>query len=301
MAASLNGKRVFAAIVSPLSSDFRCDEGRLFRRANRLLAEGCDGVAIFGTTGEGPGFSAPERKRVLEALLARGFPPEKLIVATSAAAAEDAVSLSAHAAGLGVAAILLMPPFFLAPAAAEDGVVAFYEQAIAAIGSRAPLILYHIPTVSGVPLADPIIGRLAGRHPGAVAGIKDSGGDLGRSLELCRRFPNLAVMVGRETDIPAAAAAGAAGTICGIANIAPRLVARLFDAEPPMAAMAALLDFVTAGHFVPTLRTMLAVAEGDPTWTKPLVPRVAVSDPDFPERLKLLRERLRADWGVALA
>jgi len=301
MAASLNGKRVFAAIVSPLSSDFRCDEGRLFRRAKRLLAEGCDGVAIFGTTGEGPGFSAPERKRVLEALLARGFPPERLIVATSAAAAEDAVSLSAHAAGVGVAAILLMPPFFLAPAATEDGVVAFYEQAIAAIGGRAPLILYHIPAVSGISLTDQIIGRLAGRHPGAVAAIKDSGGDLARTFDLCRKFPELAVMVGRETDIPAATAAGAAGTICGIANVAPRLVARLFDAEPPMAAMATLLEFVTAGHFVPTLRAMLAIAEDDPAWAKPLAPRIAVSDADFHERLRRLRERLHADGGVALA
>ena len=74
MAKPLGG--LWTATVTPVDSNYRCDVRRLLAHCRRLLADGCDGIGLFGTTGEGPEFSAAERMRVLDAMLADGFPAE---------------------------------------------------------------------------------------------------------------------------------------------------------------------------------------------------------------------------------
>ena len=59
--------------------------------------------------------------------------------------------------------------------------------------------------------------------------MKDSECNLDHTRRLLSRFPELAILVGFEPHLPAALAAGGAGTICGIANLFPRLMRRLHD------------------------------------------------------------------------
>ena len=63
---------LWPALLIPLTADARVDSARAIAHAKRMLAAGCDGVTLFGTTGEGPAFSVAERKALLEALLASG-------------------------------------------------------------------------------------------------------------------------------------------------------------------------------------------------------------------------------------
>ena len=62
-----------------------------------LLDQGCDGITLFGTTGEGPEFSVEDRIAALAGLISAGIEPGRLIVSVSALAMADVVTLSAHA------------------------------------------------------------------------------------------------------------------------------------------------------------------------------------------------------------
>lgn len=77
-----------------------------------MLGHGCDGITVFGTTGEGPAFTVAERQGLLEALLLAGIREDQCIVTTTALALGDAVALGRHASSLGVHRQMFMPPFY---------------------------------------------------------------------------------------------------------------------------------------------------------------------------------------------
>src|SRR5215468_1643012 len=188
------------AIATPITRELTPDVPLLLVRSRALLEGGCDGIALFGTTGEGAHFTPRDRMAALEALVAAGLPPERLIMATGALSLPDVVELSRHAVAQGVAACLLMPPCFYRGGLTEDGTFRWYATAIDRIGSdRLRLLLYHFPDISGVPITPRTVRRLVERYSAQIAGIKDSGGDLDVTEALLRRFSELAVFPGTET------------------------------------------------------------------------------------------------------
>jgi 4-hydroxy-tetrahydrodipicolinate synthase len=228
MSTALRGG-VWCAMLTPLDADGRPDHARLAAHVQRLFTAGVDGVALFGTTGEGQSFSVAERLAGLEALLDAGFEPVRILAGTGCAALPETIELTRHAVACGCAGVLVLPPFFFKDVS-NDGVYASYARVIEGVAdARLRLFIYHIPQVSGVPIDDVVIARIAAAYPTVLAGIKDSECNLEHSLRLIASFPNLAIFVGFEPHLPAALAAGGAGTICGVANLYPRLIRRLFD------------------------------------------------------------------------
>jgi len=267
----LPARGLFCALSTPLDYDGRID-GEAFRaHAARLLAEGCDGIAPFGTTGEGPSFSVTERKAGLEALLQQGIATPRIMAGAGAAAVSDAVDLGRHALSLGITQLLMLPPFYFKDLT-DDDLYGAYARIIDGIGdARLRLVLYHIPQVTYVPVTEGAIARLLAHYPAIVAGIKDSTGNLEHTLGLIRRFPAVRVFCGAEQHLPAVLQAGGAGTICGLANLVPRLMRRLRDASAAEAqvkvpVITALVDAVCDGPFVPRLKALLAVTSGDEQW-----------------------------------
>jgi 4-hydroxy-tetrahydrodipicolinate synthase len=140
--------------------------------------------------------------------------------------------------------------------------------------SRLRATLYNIPQVSGVAIPPTVAARLAASHPGIVTGLKDSTGDFESFRAFRAAAPGLAITVGNEPDIARALAEGGAGTICGLANVAPALVRGMFatpSAEPQVRQALALIG----GHFIPWLKSILAARTGDDAWSRlrpPFVP-----------------------------
>jgi len=91
---------LWCALLTPLDRDGGVDHVRLARHATSLLAQGVDGIAPFGTTGEGQSFSLAERQDGLDALLAAGIPAAKVVAATGCAALTETIALTRN----GVAA-----------------------------------------------------------------------------------------------------------------------------------------------------------------------------------------------------
>src|SRR3954463_11925316 len=108
MGSSFEG--VYAAALTPLRDDLAIDRRAFAEHCRRLLGEGCDGLAIFGTTGEANSFSVAERVRAWEALVADGVPAGALLPGTGACALTDAVTLTREALAAGAPGGLALPP-----------------------------------------------------------------------------------------------------------------------------------------------------------------------------------------------
>src|SRR3954463_15933412 len=103
---------VIAAISTPVQEDGAPDTARAVKLARFLLDNGCDGLNVLGTTGEATSFSRDERMAVMNAYKAAGLPRGRLMVGPGPAAVSDAIALSRHAAELGFAGALVLPPFY---------------------------------------------------------------------------------------------------------------------------------------------------------------------------------------------
>jgi 4-hydroxy-tetrahydrodipicolinate synthase len=294
---------LIVAVTTPVTPDLRPDADLLLTRCRDLLAEGCDGVALFGTTGEGSEFSLTDRKETLERVISGGLDPIRVIVSVGALAIPEIVALSLHALDRKVAGLLLMPPCLYRSGITEDGTFRFFATVIERIARPdLKLYLYHFPDISGVPVTPNVVRRLDQRYPGQIAGVKDSGGDLDNTEDLLRRFSHLAIYTGTEIHVPQALAAGASGTICGLANVMPRLLRAMIDAPTPFDGRQ-LAPQILAGDnilsrrpFIPSVKAMIADATGIDAWRRVLPPMAELPVID--------EQRMIADfrrWEMALA
>ena len=169
---------VIAAIATAIDETGEPDGARSIALARFLFDNGCDGLNVLGTTGEGTSFSLLQRMRVMRAYAESGLPLHRMLVGTGAAALDDAVALTRHAAGIGFAGALVLPPFYY-KGVSDDGLFAVIEAIVSATAAQPiPIYLYHFPAQSGVPWHIALIRRLIDSFGERIAGLKDSSGDL---------------------------------------------------------------------------------------------------------------------------
>lgn len=302
-AASLPAVDCFmVAVATPLTADLRPDARRLTEHVAMLTRRGCDGIALFGTTGEGTEFSVEDRTNCLDQLIAAGVNPGRIIVSVGALAIPDIVRLSHQALDHGVDSLLLMPPCVYRGGVTEEGTFRFFATVIERIGrADLRLCLYHFPDICGVPMTPRVIRRLDEAFPGIITGVKDSGGDLDFTEALIRRFAHLSIYTGSETHLPQALAAGARGTICGLGNAMPALMRAMFDARTAFDRRA-LVPAIISGDailsrrpFPAAVKALLASVTGQPAWNRVLPPMAEVP---MPEREWMLRDFARWEAGL---
>ncbi len=291
-----------AAIATPLGRDFAPDARRLVRRASALIEAGCDGIALFGTTGEGTEFTVADRTAALDAMLAAGIPAGRLIVSVGALAIPDVVELATHATARNVHGVLLMPPCVYRSGITEDATFRYFATVIERIGRPdLRLYLYHFPDICGAPVTPLVARRLDERYPGIIAGVKDSGGDQGYTEDLVRRFSHLSIFTGSETHLPELVAAGVRGAVCGLANVMPRLMRAMLDAPTTFERREVLLALLggdailSRWPFIPSAKAVLAAVLDDEAWRRVVPPM-----PELPlaERLRLVADLSAWDAGL---
>src|SRR5437016_2936702 len=189
---------VIAAIATAVGADGEPDCARSTALAKFLLENGCDGLNVLGTTGEATSFSSEQRRRMMTAYREAGVPMERLMVGTGAAAASDAVALTRHAAELGFAGALVLPPFYY-KGVADEGLLAYLDAIVTSTEHRPiPIYLYHFPAMSGVPWHVGLIARIRSRFGSRIAGLKDSSGDLAFARAAAAAAPGFAVFPSYE-------------------------------------------------------------------------------------------------------
>jgi 4-hydroxy-tetrahydrodipicolinate synthase len=268
------------AVTTPFTAEGTVDVERLAAFGKRQLAAGINGLAIFGTCGEGPCIPAHERIRATERLIERGLPADRMILGIGSAAPAEMVWMARQAGELGLAATLATPPFYFREVT-DEGLHRGYADLAERAGEGAPpLMLYHIPGVTGMPLAVELIDRLATAFPGRIAGVKDSGADMAYTKPLLARLAGrMTIVVGAEVHVQAAMTLGAKGTICGLGNVAPALIARLVAGDAAAASELKLLVQRFDGvSFIPAVKAILADEMSDDAWRRVLPPLAAMAE-----------------------
>jgi 4-hydroxy-tetrahydrodipicolinate synthase len=259
------------AAATPLDASGQVDTRLLGDHARTLFARGCDGLVLFGTTGEGTAFTAAERLATVQALLAQGIPANRLSLGVGFPAIPDMIALSKNALSLGLTHLLALPPFYYRDVT-EDGLVdAFGELIDGVADDRLRLTLYHIPQVAGVGIPAGAAARLRARYGRVLAGLKDSSADFPQFQAFRAAAPDISIVVGCEPDIGRALAEGGAGTICGMGNVAPELVQAMFQPDAPVAQMRTACGLVS-GPFIALLKSMLAARGGNAGWLRVRAP-----------------------------
>jgi len=267
---------VIAAIATPIDESGAPDLKRAVNLARYLLDNGCDGLNVLGTTGEATSFSVDERKGVMDAYKANGLPLHRLMVGTGAAAVSDAVALTRHAAELGFAGALVLPPFYY-KGVPDDGLIAYIENLVKATERKPiPIYLYHFPAMSGLPWHVALIRRLLDSFSSRIVGLKDSSGDMAYARSAAAISKSFAVFPSTEACLTEARSGAFAGCISATANLNADLCARawgqgdtgaldeavairkLFDGKPLVSGVKALLAHIHSDAGLARVRPPLA-------------------------------------------
>ena len=282
---------VYCAAVTPVTDDLAPDHAAFVAHCRRLLDDGCDGIAMLGTTGEANSFSSAERKTLLEAVITGGVRPERLLPGTGVAALTETVELTRHALSLGVNRVVMLPPFYY-KGISEDGLFASYAEVVERIGdARLQVVLYHIPQFSAVPITFPVIARLRARYSSVFVGLKDSAGEMSNMMALVDEFPGFAVLAGADPLMLPLLRKGGAGCITATSNLIARDLAFIFrhyadparaaDVEAAQARVVAMRSRVSKFAQIASIKALIAGQTGHVSWRKLRPPLLALNDAEI--------------------
>ena len=283
--------------LTPFASDLDPDAMLFASRCKKLLGNGADGLAVFGTTSESNSLSLDERMSLLEALVKSGIDAGALMPGCATCAFPDTVKLVSHALSLGCPGVLLMPPFFYRVPGLE-GMYSYYAKVIDKVGDdRLSIYLYHFPQMSGMPITLELMGKLSESYPNAIAGVKDSSGEWNNTEAMIKGFPDLDIFTGSEGYLLSSLKIGGAGCISATANVNSSGIRSLIDsrnnddAGQKQEAVNSLRTLFEQYPMIPALKSYLAATEGQ-GWSHMRPPLVPLGKEDSEKLLVAVREAM---------
>jgi 4-hydroxy-tetrahydrodipicolinate synthase len=210
-------------MVTPFTEAGALDADGAQRLAERLVAEGCDGLVLSGTTGESPTTTDAEKAALVRAVREAVGDRASIVAGVGTADTRHTVELALAAEKAGADGLLVVAPYYSRPP--QDAVEAHFREIADASGL--PLVLYDIPGRTGTRIEPETMIRLAG-HPRIVA-VKDCAYDL-LGTQKVLAGTELAYYAGCDEYVLALYAIGAAGYIGTVANVAPRQFRSILDA-----------------------------------------------------------------------
>lgn len=275
---------VNAAALTSFNRDLTLNYDNTIAHCHYLLNNGCDSLAVLGTTSETNSLSIQERETLLERLAESGIPAQKMLPGTGVCDIPGVVHLSRHAAKIGCPGVLILPPFYY-KSPSEEGLYHFYSALAEQLGGVVKLYFYNFPQQTTITLSCNLIGRLLESFPGVFQGIKDSSGDFANSLSYIEAFSaqGFEVYSGADATFARFMQAGGAGCITATTNIASPLTAFIYRNYGNAQGMAAqeklsnLRHVVATGDTIPVVKTLLAYHTRDSSWEIVRPPLCALS------------------------
>jgi 4-hydroxy-tetrahydrodipicolinate synthase len=267
------------ALALPFNHDGSIDYRLLGAHARSALDAGCSSVTVFGTTGEGASVSLGERSRMLGALLSTGIDARSQIVGGIASASiGDAIEQIRILNDSGCGRILLAPPFYF-KGVRDEGLYQWFSQVLETTAQRSVgVILYHIPSVTQVPLSLDLIRRLKTTFPGVILGVKDSGGNWPFTESLLSAYSDLAILIGDERHLAAGVRLGAKGAISGLANICAPVLLPLIKQGKDDSRVSDLVEAILKYPVTPAVKALLSYRSRERRWLTVRPPLVALSE-----------------------
>jgi 4-hydroxy-tetrahydrodipicolinate synthase len=276
-----------AAVLTAMNADLSIDLDRMANHCRWLLANGCNGLAVLGTTGEANSLGVSERIAVLEGLVARGIPGARMLPGTGTTAITDTVLLTRKAAELGCRGALLLPPFYYKNPS-DDGLLAYFNEVIQRVAGDIRIYLYNFPQQSAIPFSVDFISRLLKANPGKVRGIKDSSGNYQNGLAYVEAFApdGFEVYAGDDSLLLPLLQKGSAGSITAASNVNCALGAKIYanwsnaTGAAAQEVLSATRKAVISVPLIPALKSLLARHTGDPRWLNIRPPHLKLAATD---------------------
>lgn len=210
------------ALVTPMGEDGDVDWQALKALVDWHVEAGTDGIVSVGTTGESATLSVPEHLEVVRATVEAAAGRIPVIAGTGANATAEAIELTREASRLGVAACLLVTPYYNKPP--QEGLYRHYRAVAEAVD--VPLILYNVPGRTGCDMLPETVARLAPIDN--IVGLKEAHGSLERIRELLAlELPDFAIYSGDDATACESMLMGCHGDVSVTANVAPELMHRM--------------------------------------------------------------------------
>jgi len=291
---------VLAPVLTPFKADLAPDSERFTAHCKWLLSQNCR-LAPFGTTSEGNSLAAEERSTLLDALIAAGVDPLRMMPGTGCCSITETVKLTAQAVNHGCAGVLMLPPFYYKDVS-EEGLYRYFSEIVQRLGdARLRIYLYHIPPVAVVGITTGLVERLLKAYPNTIAGMKDSSGDWNNTKTFLDAFNGFDVFVGSESFLLANMRNGGVGTISATANVNPGAIHKLYtdyknaDADEQQAKLDVVRNvFGKKYPMIAALKQAIAIYANDPAWAKvrpPLVELTAEQAKNLAEELSRMELR----------
>ncbi|CAM2193322.1 4-hydroxy-tetrahydrodipicolinate synthase [Paraburkholderia kururiensis] len=260
---SITFKGIVPALITPMSENEEVDEAGLRTLVDRLIDAGVHGLFVLGTNGEFIALSEAEKLRVARIAVDQARSRVPVIAGTGAYATRDVIELNRKMEDVGVDAVSVITPYF--NGATQQELFTHYERI--ARGTSLPVMLYTIPAKAGVTLNVDTVRRLA-EIPN-IRGIKDSGGDFDRLLQLINlRRDDFAVFTGTDSMILWTLIAGGDGAVAATTNAVPSVVMSIWNsfqsgdidtARRAQESLRALRDAFALGTMPVVLKTAAAM------------------------------------------
>ena len=212
---------LYTALVTPFRNG-AVDYDKLTRLVEMQVAAGVDGISPVGTTGESPTLSFEEHERVIATVVQLVNGRCKVLAGSGANSTAEALHLTRHAKSDGADFSLQVAPYYNKPT--QEGLYRHF--ATIADSCDIPIVIYNVPSRSGVAVSAETIARLAKNCN--VAGVKEASGSVDRVseiLDLC----DIPVLSGDDALTVPMMSVGAVGVVSVASNVIPKEMKQLVD------------------------------------------------------------------------
>ncbi|MFH9007115.1 4-hydroxy-tetrahydrodipicolinate synthase [Streptomyces afghaniensis] len=215
--------RALCAMITPFTTSGALDLDGAQCLAAHLVAQGCDGLVLSGTTGESPTTTDAEKSALIAAVREAVADRASIVAGVGTPDTSHTVDLAREAEKAGADGLLVVAPYYSRPP--QDAIEAHFREI--ADASELPLMLYDIPNRTGVRVEAETILRLSA-HPRIVA-VKDCSYDFLAAQKVLART-DLAYYAGCDEHNLALYAVGGAGYVSTVSNVIPARLRAVLDA-----------------------------------------------------------------------
>lgn len=208
------------ALITPFNDDLSVNFKKLEELLNFHIENKTDAIIILGTTGESATLTDEEKYKIIDFSIEVTKGKIPLIVGTGSNDTDHAIKLSSYAASRGVDGVLIVTPYY--NKASQEGLYLHYEKIAKSIPNT-PIILYNVPSRTGVDISIETIKKLATINN--IVGIKEASTDISKIAKLQSfQIENFALYSGNDDLTLPLLSLGASGVISVFANVKPKVM-----------------------------------------------------------------------------
>ena len=214
-------KGIYAASMSIFNKNLSLNIEKTIAHAEKIIEQGCHGVAIFGSTGQAQLIPVNEKIALLNKLSLSKY-KDKFLVGTGLNSLIETINLMKIATSLNLNKFLIMPPAYYKYGDKE--VIQFYTRIVNAV-PNSKIILYNFEKLCGYKFSLDCVKELVKIFPDQIVGVKDSSYNLFENLKI----ENFSVLPGSEIKLLKGLEVGCSGIITATCNVTASLSRKVYD------------------------------------------------------------------------